>query len=58
MDEEETEVTLELADDGDCDIEQAADEAARLLVEVRDRRASMKRQEPSSKDAERTAGDG
>ncbi len=38
MDEEDTDVSIELADENHSDTEQAADDAARLLIEVRERR--------------------
>jgi hypothetical protein len=36
MYEEDTDVSLELADENHLDTEQAADDAARLLIEVRE----------------------
>ncbi len=52
MDEDETEVSLELADESHSDTEQAADDVARLLIEVRERRraSSLEPENPDETD--------
>jgi len=55
MDDEETEVSLELADESHPGTQQAAEDAARLLIDVRDQRKNQDQNGHESSDSIRVS---